>query len=81
MERDRSVIREVAFPTKINEDAIGMAETILAGLRDGSLVSFYAVAAQADGGCTTAISKTNDLWRDLAMIERLRHRIMTGIDK
>lgn len=67
-------------PRPVNATLVDHLEAALEAARSGELVSGYIVGSMSDGGVLVAASASNDVWRDLALLRRLEHRVLSNLE-
>ena len=64
----------------VDEDLVAGLEFILSKAKRGEFASLSCFGMLRDGGCHTYFSATDDVFRDMAMLERLKHRMQVNMD-
>lgn len=64
----------------VDEDIIVALEQVLECARRGEYTSVFYFGFLQDGSSQTFYSASNDRFRDLALIERLKQRMLNGLD-
>lgn len=75
-----TTVRKVEFKPAVNDSLIGMLEEALAEAKAGTLAAGSFVGAQSDDAPYTFRAGSSNVWRDLAALRWLEHRIMRDID-